>query len=59
MSDSSLKKQINSLRNTLFDKDKVKETLREIYNGDELILTMGAGNLFMESDNIISFLENE
>ena len=43
----------------LTTKDKVIETLREIYNGDELILTMGAGNLFMESDNIISFLENE
>ena len=25
MSDSNLKKQINSLRNTLFDKDKVNE----------------------------------
>ena len=26
MSESNLKKQINSLRNTLFDKDKVNET---------------------------------
>ena len=28
MSESNLKKQINSLRNTLFDKDKVNEKMK-------------------------------
>ena len=30
MSESNLKKQINSLRNTLFDKDKVNEKNEDI-----------------------------
>ena len=35
MSDSNLKKQINSLRNTLFDKDKVNETNEGIKKKEE------------------------
>ena len=53
------------LKNHCFDtkilttKNSVKESLRKIYTGNELIITMGAGNLHTESDNIISVIENE
>ena len=35
MSESNLKKQINSLRNSLFDKDKVNETNEDVNKKEE------------------------